>query len=123
MASRIPTRSAAGTLSTTRTEHDALELRGPLPVPIRSASVIASNLVLGEVDRRDVERPLQQSERLSAYPLILSVIADIRREPSSATSGREQMQQNSPGKVATRSPRRQQPEGRAARWFLTPLQC
>ena len=86
MASRIPTRSAAGTLSTTRTEHDALELRGPLPVPIRSASVIASNLVLGEVDRRDVERPLQQSERLSAYPLILSVIADIGRQPGSANA-------------------------------------
>ena len=86
MASRIPTRSAAGTLSTTRTEHDALELRGPLPVPIRSASVIASNLVLGEVDRRDVERPLQQSERRSAYPLILSVIADIGTQPGSAMS-------------------------------------
>ena len=61
-------------------------LRGPLPVPIRSASVIASNLVLGEVDRRDVERPLQQSERLSAYPLILSVIADIGRQPGSANA-------------------------------------
>ena len=99
MASRIPTRSAAGTLSTTRTEHDALELRGPLPVPIRSASVIASNLVLGEVDCRDVERPLQQSVRRSAYPLILSVIADIRRQPGSANNGHSGLSYGSTDRV------------------------
>ena len=57
MAPRILTHSAAETLSTTRTEHDAL---GAAASSCRSPSVIASSWVMRDADRPDVERPLQR---------------------------------------------------------------
>src|SRR6516165_10608466 len=59
--------------------------------------------------------PIHYVCRWSAYPPILSVIADIGTQPGSAKRRPEQVQQNSPRKVATQSRRRHSREALAAR--------